>query len=112
MSYVIYDPSNSNRIVSVPASGVRMMKDAKYATERAAKAAMTRMKKAATQRALEGKRPGYLEGIANWKIASQEEYSKLNTMVRKTNFMTGKEYWEDVNTPRSCSPASELYWSM
>jgi len=33
-------------------------------------------------------------------------------MVTRTNLMTGQEYQEDVNTPRSCSPASELFWSM
>ncbi len=33
-------------------------------------------------------------------------------MVTRTNIMTGQEYQEDVNTPRSCSPSSELYWSM
>jgi hypothetical protein len=33
-------------------------------------------------------------------------------MVTRTNLMTGQEYEEDVNTPRSCSPSSELFWSM
>jgi hypothetical protein len=33
-------------------------------------------------------------------------------MVTRTNLMTGQEYQEDVNTPRSCSPSSELFWSM
>ena len=33
-------------------------------------------------------------------------------MVTRTNLMTGTEYQEDVNTPLSCSPASETYWSM
>ena len=33
-------------------------------------------------------------------------------MVTRTNLMTGQEYQEDVNTPRSCSPSSELFWTM
>jgi hypothetical protein len=33
-------------------------------------------------------------------------------MVERTNLMSGKTYMEDVNTPRSCSPSSEAYWSM
>jgi len=33
-------------------------------------------------------------------------------MVEKTNLMTGKVYLEDPNTPLSCSPASETFWSM
>jgi hypothetical protein len=33
-------------------------------------------------------------------------------IVTRTNLMTGQEYQEDVNTPRSCSPASETFWSM
>jgi hypothetical protein len=33
-------------------------------------------------------------------------------MVEKRNAMTGETFWEADNTPRCCSPASELYWSM
>ena len=33
-------------------------------------------------------------------------------MVTRTNLMTGQEYQEDVNTPRSCSPSSVLFWTM
>jgi len=33
-------------------------------------------------------------------------------MVERVNIMSGTAYMEDVNTPRSCSPASEAYWSM
>ena len=33
-------------------------------------------------------------------------------MVERVNIMSGKTYQEDVNTPRSCSPSSEAYWSM
>jgi len=33
-------------------------------------------------------------------------------MVERTNLMSGKTYLEDEDTPLSCSPASETYWSM
>ena len=33
-------------------------------------------------------------------------------LVTRKNLMTGKEYQEEENTPLSCSPASETYWSM
>jgi len=33
-------------------------------------------------------------------------------MVEKTNFMSGESYLEDPDTPRACSPSTELFWSM
>ena len=35
-----------------------------------------------------------------------------DTFVTRTNSHTGREYRERYDTPRSCSPASDLYWSM
>lgn len=34
------------------------------------------------------------------------------TMVTRTNMMSGKAYQERFDTPRYCSPSSESYWSM
>jgi len=34
------------------------------------------------------------------------------TYVTRTNLMGGAEYKERYDTPRSCSPSSEAYWSM
>jgi len=34
------------------------------------------------------------------------------TMVERTNHMTGVRYMERFDTPLSCSPSSETYWSM
>jgi len=39
-------------------------------------------------------------------------YEIHETMVTRSSAMTGKEYEERYDTPRSCSPSSELYWSM
>jgi len=33
-------------------------------------------------------------------------------LVEKTNYMTDKTYLEDPDTPRSCSPSTELFWTM
>lgn len=33
-------------------------------------------------------------------------------MVTRRNLMSGQEYQEAEDTPLSCSPASETYWSM
>jgi len=38
-----------------------------------------------------------------------EEY---DTWVTKTNLMSGKTYQERYDTPISCSPASDTFWSM
>lgn len=34
------------------------------------------------------------------------------TWVTRVNMMSGREYQERYDTPRSCSPSSEAYWSM
>ena len=34
------------------------------------------------------------------------------TYVTRKNMMTGREYQERFDTPYSCSPSSETYWSM
>jgi hypothetical protein len=36
----------------------------------------------------------------------------FETWVTRENFLSGKRYQERYDTPRSCSPATELYWSM
>lgn len=43
-------------------------------------------------------RPGY-------RVAIHE------TWVTRENFLSGKRYQERYDTPRHCSPSSELYWS-
>jgi hypothetical protein len=34
------------------------------------------------------------------------------TWVTRVNLQSGREYQERYDTPRHCSPASDLYWSM
>lgn len=84
MLYVVYDMDTTVKL-----------NDKYYKSEAAAKAAITRSGK---------ENLSYAEvGIFNRVIEKQ---------VQRTNAMTGAVYWERANTPRSCSPASELYWSM
>lgn len=71
-----------------------------WASEAAAKSFLTRMTKM-----------GYRKtdfGIIELSLYTQY----VEKTVLKTNLMTGKSYRESVNTPRSCSPSSETYWSM
>ena len=48
--------------------------------------------------------------MQNRSVVSIERY--VPKMVTRVNLMTGKEYQEAEDTPLSCSPASETYWSM
>lgn len=73
-----------------------------YATERAAKTALTK-------------------AVNSGKIANREHYSieeliYFRNFIEKKrvvkNLMSGKEVEITVNTPRSCDPSSNLYWSM
>ena len=79
----------------------RSYSKAYYATEAAAKSAVTRFVK---------------KGIVNKDevaIADHITYSEtIEAQVKRVNMMSGKEYFESVNTPSFCSPSSESYWSM
>lgn len=70
-----------------------------WKTEAAAKSFLTRMVKM-----------GYRAD--DFRVIGEELYPFFQKKVKRVNLMTGKEYWEDVNTPYYCSPASEAYWSM
>lgn len=111
--YVVYNPTKNNRLVRKPGQGRGVMDDAIFANESAAKAFLTRTQRKVAQRVLEGHDgPHYAEGIENWVIAPMSKYLELDTMVERTNLVTGLKYMEDVNTPRHCSPSTEAYWSM
>lgn len=95
MAYVVYEVE-STQIATPKPYGKET-----YATEGAAKAAKTRMEK--------GKRWAGRE----LAVAEIQVYRTLiEKMVKKVNLMTGKEYYESVNTAGYLSPASEAYWSM
>ena len=53
-----------------------------------------------------------LEKAVKDHLGRNERYEIRETYVTRTNSHTGREYQERYDTPRSCSPASDLYWSM
>lgn len=90
MGYVVYD-TVTTRIIKTKGRGDT------YATEAAAKAAVTRLAK---------------EEFVGLAVAELGVYlESIQKMVVRTNLMSGKEYMESVNTPSYCSPSSESYWS-
>lgn len=96
MNYFVIYNTATTKIVKE-----RFYSKAYYATEAAAKAAITRFAK---------------KGICNKDevaIAEGNYYSaNIEAKVKQINMMSGKEYYESVNTPSYCSPSSETYWSM
>lgn len=103
MAYVIYRKDTS--------ALVSTLRDRRYKTESAAKAALTRFNKQwANSRGLLGNEPTapqFTCAIAHVKYYREH----IERSVVKTNLMTGKEYTESVNTPLFMSPSSETYWS-
>lgn len=96
MTYLIYDKV-STKIVRIMRDGY--WQDAKYETESAAKSGLTRLKK----------RGEYLPDMV---IDTVENFNKVEKYEIVTNLMSGKPVRQRVNTPRSCDPSTELYWSM
>jgi hypothetical protein len=47
-----------------------------------------------------------------WRSAQGYRYEIHETYVLRKNMMSGVEYKERYDTPYSCSPSSESYWSM
>ena len=58
-------------------------------------------------------RDALLEALQEmWSTENGYRVTLQETMVTRTNAVTGEKYQERYDTPRSCSPASELFWSM
>jgi hypothetical protein len=92
MSYVVYNVQ-STRIV-----GSR--NTLYFKSHGAARAQLTRMGKQGLD-------------ITEYGIAEiNYYYQNIEKKVTRVNLMTGAEFYESVNTPSYCSPASESYWSM
>jgi hypothetical protein len=52
-------------------------------------------------------------GAVKYAYASGEDYrNNVVGMKTVTNLLTGKDMQIPTNTPSSCDPSSELYWSM
>jgi len=95
MSYVIY---NKETTIILPGKNYSNT----YATERAAKAALTR-----------AVRDGKVGNRDDYAIAECGEFhEKIEKQVERINLMSREKFMEPINTPNCCSPASETYWSM
>ena len=75
--------------------------DARFNTEAAAKAGLTRLvNKGSIKR-------------DEYAIAEESVFhSQIEKMVTVTNLMTGKPVTQPVNTPYSCDVSMERYWTM
>ena len=107
--FVIYHKETTQ----IVGEGMRPDSNKSYKSMEAAKATITRAAKKMGEDTsglmhIDPKHPMYVYGVAR-KTGFHETIEKK--VVRK-NLMTGKEYTESANTPLSCSPASETYWSM
>jgi hypothetical protein len=47
-----------------------------------------------------------------WRASQGYRYEIHQTMVTRTNMMSGQSFQERYDTPYYCSPSSETYWSM
>lgn len=46
-------------------------------------------------------------------VADSDYYhDHIEAIVPRKNLMSGKTFFERINTPHYCSPSSETYWSM
>ena len=103
MSYVIYN-KNTTIILTAPARSVGCYVES-YKSAGAAKAALTRLSK-----------KGMLDaGTAKQDYNVVESgffFREIEKFHEVCNLQTGKPVLERVNTPRSCSVGSELYFSM
>jgi len=92
MSYVVFN-FETTKLYKKPG----MFGPASYKTEAAAKAAITRLKKT--------------DPNTDYECCSSEFYfAKIERKVLVKSVMTGKMVEESINTPFSCSVASENYW--
>jgi hypothetical protein len=103
--WVIYD-KNTTQILRIRTRNGRTTEW--YYGESAAKAALTRYSKQSGLMPTDADYPLY-----HYALADRDHYYKnIERQVKRKNLMTGAEYMESVNTPLSCSPASETYWTM
>ena len=122
MTYYIYNPESS-KIASNPARGKSYLQ-AEYATEGAAKAALTRMlKKAENNPNFDSKYDWDVERaerdlnyVKKLKIAESRLYHDCIEQFEITYSMYDKErknpIRQSVNTPAYMDPGCESYWSM
>lgn len=93
--YVIYNKETTSTVRA------RAYGKEYYASEAAAKAGLTRLAK-------QGKIVADQHAVAELGYF-RDNIEKYETV---TNLMTGEKVRQSVNTPLSCDPSSETFWSM
>ena len=93
MGYVLVNKQTRVKNSNLPRHG------GSYATEAAAKAALTRY------------RGGRMSLGDDYEVMEDAAYHAQVPMREVQNLMTGKTVMERADTPWSCSVASESYWS-
>ena len=124
MSYVIYN-KETTYILQAPSRSVGCYVE-RYKSEGAAKAALTRLANKGKLR----KNHTYVTKVApngmefkSWEhtpyekndfaIAELSDFrNNIEKVIVQTNLMSGEDFEQPVNTPLSCDPSSETYWSM
>ena len=107
--FYIYEKSSTYIIGKPDSKGVaRPDHRQHYKTLAAAKAGLTRIKKAENLLPTD---PNYAD--FRYAIAEVNHFhQKIEKSVKKKNLMNGDIFHETVNTPSFMSPSSESYWSM
>jgi len=108
--FYIYERSSTYIIGKPDSKGVARPNHSQvYKTMAAAKAGLTRIKKAENLLPTD---PNYAE--VRYAICETDKFHKdIEKSVKKTSYMDPTKSWmEPVNTPYYCSPSSETYWSM
>ena len=106
MKFTVYNIATTE-VLRVNTPYANMMKDAIYDSMEPATRAMNKANKEA------GKTLFAVCNSDEWSSVSNNYDSDGNIkMVERVNLMSGKKFMEPINTPNSCSAASETYWSM
>lgn len=101
MTYVVVDQATGVK-VTFPRTG-----KSQYATMRTARAAMTRLVKIDMDKYFKRE----VISPTKYVIMDLDAYNAQGPMITVTNLMTGKEQTIRADTPWSCRPDSESYWS-
>jgi hypothetical protein len=86
-----------------------------YKTRAAAAAAITRAHKEYTRTNMyvPGSNAHEADPLFKWAMADSAFFHEfIERRVVKRNLMTGQDFEQRANTPLSCDPSSETYWSM
>ena len=97
MSYVAYHKDTTRYLKNHPKVRTDLTR---FATQAAAKAAITR----------EAKRGRIV--ATDFLVCSSDEFVAIEKQEEKRNLLTGSPFTQGVNTPIGCDPSSETYHCM